>query len=623
MFKDTGDQHIYNKFSLLRRKVKDKVIHCYLKYVHAIEEGLLVHMKEFWSYTKQLRKTNTYPKSIKFNNKVASTNKGIAETFKEFFQSVYRSSNNRNQHVKRNKVNSSLPPFQISENDILKIITGLDGDKGPGFDGIPNLFIINADSALLKPLSIIFNKSLQTGVFPQRFKESIIHPIHKNGDKGDATNYRPVTILNAFAKILERLIHQALLSHVQPYLNHHQHGFLPRRSTVSNLLEYTTWLSTNLDLKQQIDVIYLDFSKAFDAVSHNLIVEKLRDFGVSGALIPWFNSYLRDRPVRVVFNGDNSSTFFPTSGVPQGSILGPLLFVLYIDELPEIIESYSVGFADDFKIGRVVNNREDCEALQRDINNVFNWSEENDLTLNTTKTNSVTITNKTVHNIKYNYSLNNTVINTKPSQNDLGVTIDTILKYNLHIESIINKAFKSLGFVIRTTKPFRDIESIIKLYKTLVLPHLEYASVIWNPFQKNHIDSLEAVQRRFTRYLWRKFGNQYTDYDSRLKHLKLLSLRKRRVVADQMLLYNILHGYVAVDAGSLGIGVKCGRTTRSAELFAEKTWNINSTFSATIPRILRFHNRYLTDVVDIFAASKHKYKADLIGIMTNFPDALL
>lgn len=330
------------EFRRLRHVVKQMSKRCFKRYCDAVERNMSSHMKEFWRFTKTLRKTNSYPSSMHLNlghgALLSSTNEGISNLFGIFFESVYDPDEGHPASL-FSKCNSTLARLCVTHEQVTEALARLDTDKRAGEYGISNFFLAKTASQIAKPLVMIFNASLATGIFPTRFKDTIIHPVFKDGDQHDVKNYRPIAILNAMAKVFERLVHGAVLFHVSPFLSEAQHGFLPKKSTVTNLLEYVTCVAEALDKREQIDALYLDFSKAFDKISHRILFAKLDNFGIAGPLLSWFKSYVSERSLSAVFNGARSEKFIPSSGVPQGSILGPLLFTIYIDELADCLDS--------------------------------------------------------------------------------------------------------------------------------------------------------------------------------------------------------------------------------------------------------------------------------------------
>ena len=229
------------------------------------------------------------------------------------------------------------------------------------------------------PLKIIFQLSINSGIFPDQFKKTLIFPIHKNGNNREVTNYRPIAILSAIEKVFEKIVYNSLYQFISPKLSSSQHGFLKGKSTVTNLLEQTTYLFEALDQRTQVDVLFADMSKGFDKVN---LLQKLSIFGVGGNLLKWIKSYLTDRPSQVVFNGSRSNTFYATSGVPQGSILGPLLFLVYIDDLTNYLSSNNSLYADDLKVKRQISDISSCNILQNDISKLHTWTSDNNLKSN-------------------------------------------------------------------------------------------------------------------------------------------------------------------------------------------------------------------------------------------------
>lgn len=277
------------------------------------------------------------------------------------------------------------------------------------------------------------------------------------------------------------------------------------RSTGSNLIEYINYISKALDRGLEVHAIYTDFSKAFDTVDHTILIAKLKKFGITDSLLHWFESYLSNRTLFVSFNGSVSSKFTTMSGVPQGSVLGPILFNIFINDLSEKLNCNFLLFADDLKIYTTITSIYDCIMLQNDINALFNWCGVNNLKLNIQKCNFMAFTNRIIP-LQTNYFIDGEELVKPDSVKDLGVIIDSKLKFDLHIDYIVIKSYRMLGFIMRTTKQFNNSDCIKLLYNALVRSNLEYNTYVWTPFQSNHILKLERIQRNFTRQLAFKFN---------------------------------------------------------------------------------------------------------------------
>ena len=259
----------------------------------------------------------------------------------------------------------------------------------------------------------------------------------------------------------------------------------------TQLLSVYDTVGKHLDEGKQTDMIFLDFSKAFDSVNHNLLINKLL----------WITDYLKDRSQRVVLDGSTSEWVPVTSGVPQGSILGPLLFLLFINDMPDRTEHLIFSlFADDATCFRILNNIEDCEQLQRDLNSLYEWSQVWKLNFNVLKCKVLSFTRNVIP-IVFKYHLNGTLLENISCYNDLGVTVDKFLVFNNHVSNVINKCNKVNG-MIRRSLGYRAPTSVsIKLYKALIQPIIEYSPPVWSPFTKIQIESIERIQRNFTRYM--------------------------------------------------------------------------------------------------------------------------
>ena len=278
---------------------------------------------------------------------------------------------------------------------IYKKLNNLDCNKGAGPDGIPPIFIHKCAAELVLPLSLIFNESLSSGDFPSEWKVAKVVPIHKSNNDDIVSSYRPISILSTVAKIFESLICPRIQNHLKLYLSEEQHGFVESRSTSINLILFTELLTQTIDSGHQVDVIYTDFSKAFDKVSHGILIGKLRAYGITGSLLSWLSSYLTDRSFYVVVNGFRSSLRNISSGVPQGSHLGPVLFNFFINDIPNIFQfSATFMYADDLKLVKIIKSKDDASDLQSDLQRLVQWCQINKMHLNSSKCYHVKYTRK-------------------------------------------------------------------------------------------------------------------------------------------------------------------------------------------------------------------------------------
>ena len=313
-----------------------------------------------------------------------------------------------------------------------------------------------------------------------------------------------------------------------------QYGVIPKRSTSLQLLNVMEEWAKILDSGGNINVIYCDIMKAFDQVPIDRLLTKVNSYGIKGSLLAWIGSFLKNRTMSVVINGDKSSEGSVTSGVPQGSVLGPLLFAIFINDLPLGIDSLLFMFADDTKLFREIKNQDDNAHLQQDLDELSNWSEKWKLKFHPGKC-SVLHLGKT--NKKTSYELNGQVLHASSSEKDLGVQIDDDLRFDEHIQAKTSKARQIWG-MIRRTFTFIDTETFPLLFKALVRPHLEYANCVWSPRFQHQIDDIEKVQRSATKQVP---GLQNMTYPERLKILKLPTLKHRRRRGDLIETYKIVH----------------------------------------------------------------------------------
>ena len=329
-----------------------------------------------------------------------------------------------------------------------------------GYDNVSAVFLIECADVLCYPLSSIFNLSIETGEYPSLLKHNNIVPVYKmKGDKSCVVSYRPISIQPVVSKIFERIVNDALRNHLKLLICDEQHGFLPMKSTTTNLLTYSDYITMAFDDSVQVHSVYTDFHKAFDSVSHNLLLHKMSAFfGFHGVELRWFSSYLTDRKQRVVLSGVESDWVSVSSGVPQGSILGPSLFIMFINDLPSsLAHSKCVLYADDAKIFKRISSLSDCLDLQRDLASFSEWCCTWKLSLNLSKCFYMNFSLKRSLNVIFDYSLNGYILPCLSQTKDLGVTFSSNMSFSVHITNIVNKALRMLGFVRRTMRHVNDI----------------------------------------------------------------------------------------------------------------------------------------------------------------------
>lgn len=542
-YKRDGTSDSYNRYSSLRAQSKLKIRQCYDDFLLNLQLNIPNNVKLFWSYTKSKRQTNTYNSGFKYENVTSNEPDAVCQMFSNYFKSTYsdeiRNSVNGATTFNINVRPNIVRPTIITDESVLKLLKTVDVNKNGGPDGIPNIFLKHTSEQIFKPLSILFNKSLSEGVFPIRFKTANLTPIFKKGDKSEVTNYRPICLLNAFAKIFERLMHDKILELVVDRLDLNQHGFIKGRSTLTNLAVYLNFLAQALDIGSEVHSIYTDFTKAFDLVNFDILLLKLKNYGIDELLLAWIESYLKNRLLRVVFAGGKSDPFVPNSGVPQGSVLGPLLFTLFINDLGSRLPCRYLLFADDLKLFWIIKGKEDIALLQAALDVLVDWCRENKLILNSSKCNTICFSNKHFPT-PCNYSIEGAVLNEVTVVRDLGIFVDTKLKFSHHIDVIVTDAYRMLGFIMRMTKNFSNIQCIKFLYNALVRSRLEYLTSIWTPYQLTYDSRVERVQKKYTRYINFRANRPYTYYDDRLNFFNLLSLNSRRKYYDMCLLYKII-----------------------------------------------------------------------------------
>lgn len=539
-----------NSLRNMEAAYKNLLSETYGAYMQRVQENLKQNPASFWKYVKSLKANPRIPNNVELDGTTASTTDEAANLFANFFQSVYSTTTPTIypgcfQRIPTHDIN--LAAISFSTDEVRKALEDVDVSKGAGVDGLPPLFLKNCAYSLAFPVACLFNQSLVEKTFPAIWKTARMVPIHKSGSTHRVENYRGVSVLCSLGKVFESMVQAELYRVAHSLISEHQHGFVKHRSTTTNLMCYTSVLFKEVEKRNQVDSVYVDFSKAFDVVPHDYAIAKLKHMGFPDHITGWLHSYLTNRKASVCVNSACSREFIIPSGVPQGSVLGPLIFILFVNDVGSRLKSPKKMFADDLKFYRVISSVLDCLALQSDIDELLLWCRENGMKMNVAKCKVISFTRR-LNAINHMYSIGSSTLERVDSIRDLGVTIDSKLSFQEHISTAAAKAYVVLGFIRRHASYFTDVYTLKTLFCTLVRSILEYAVPIWAPYHVVHAIRLERVQKQFIRFALRQLPwndpVNLPDYPSRCMLISLETLAARRLKLQRMFVFDLMEGSI-------------------------------------------------------------------------------
>ena len=432
--------------------------------------------------------------------------------------------------------------ISITPQGVAKLLKGINPNKAMGPDEIHPKILKELATELSEILCHFFQQSLDTGNIPLDWKQANICPLFKKNDRSLPSNYRPVSLTCICCKLLEHIVCSNLMQFFEGnnILSDRQHAFRQKRSCETQLNTVIHDWAGMLDKKNQVDIFILDFEKAFDTVPHELLKSKLHMYGVSKQALNWISDFLNNRKQTVVVNGSKSQNAEVVSGVPQGTVLGPILFLVHINDIAKCVNSEIRLFADDCVCYRNISSIDDCNKLQSDIDNLGKWARSWGMRFQPAKCNMMTLSKKR-KNINFDYSLEGTTLEILDKIKYLGVTISNDLNWAKHVNNVSVRANRTLGLLKRNLKQCSQ-EVKLLAYKCLVRPALEYASTVWDPHQIYLQNKLERVQRRAARFVTNNYHNYEVGSMTKiLEDLKLTPLRSRRKQNKVILLFKGLH----------------------------------------------------------------------------------
>ena len=398
--------------------------------------------------------------------------------------------------------------------ELLKIVRKLKTNKAPGYDGIDNIILKHIINYILDPLVFLLNLSLQSGKVPSDMKIAKVIPVFKKGDRLCVNNYRPISLLTCLSKILEKIVYSRTMTFLQKHniISDSQFGFREKHNTTHAILNLINNVSLSIEESCHTIGLFLDFSKAFDTINHNILLHKLAHYGIRGKALEWYRSYLGNRKQFVSVNGHESSTAPVTCGVPQGSLLGPLLFIIYVNDIQNSSSILSfILFADDSNL--FYTHRDPAQlvsTLNTELINVANWIKANKLSLNLQKTNYMLFSNSITQLPNQVIFSETVMIKEVKSTKFLGITIDNKLSWKYHIDNVCKTVSRNIGIINRVKQIF-PLSVLLTLYSTFILPYLNYGILAWGNSAEIRIGRLLLLQKRVMRIICNTSYRSHTD----------------------------------------------------------------------------------------------------------------
>ena len=441
-----------------------------------------------------------------------------------------------------------MDDITVCQNGVTKLLRNLKPFTATGPDGIPTKLLKEAAEEVSPAVTLLFQASISQGRVPPQWKKANIVPLFKKGSRSSPANYRPISLTSVLCKLCEHIIHCSIIRHLSAneILSDAQHGFRKRRSCDTQLIVTIEDLAKGIEEKSQTDVILLDYEKAFDKVSHRHLLAKVNHYGIQGSTFRWISDFLHSRSQVVLVDGQKSMETNVTSGVPQGSVLGPLLFLIFINDLPECVTSSTTRlFADDSILYRRISSRADAESLQKDLDALQDWESKWLMRFNASKCQVLQITNKR-DPVPATYTVHGQVLDVVDSAKYLGVHLDKQLNFNTHVNAITRKANGTRAFLSRN---IMHCSQQLKetAYTTYVRPTVEFACSAWDPYTQRNIKKIEQVQRSAARFIFGDF-QRTSSVTNMVSSLNWTSLEDRRRQSRIIMLYKIHHDLVDIKS---------------------------------------------------------------------------
>ena len=553
--KSKNDDKSWKKYKNYKKLVQKKCRESHQTYVQDLITSDHSN-KKFWTYVKSQRKEQSGVSDLVNDNKLIQNPKEKANLFNLQFSKVFSKPGallNKFKSPVSGSPNQTIKNIKVSKKGVTNLLKNINENKATGPDQIPGKLLKICAEELTDVFTIFFQNSLEQGKIPDNWKLAHIFPLFKKGDKTNVENYRPISLTSIACKLLEHIVHSTIMDFLDSgnILTPFQHGFRQGRSCETQLITTLNDFSNCLNKSGQIDAVLLDFSKAFDKVDHNILLSKCDKIGIQGPLLSWITSFLENRQQYVMVDGSLSDPCAVLSGVPQGTVLGPLLFLIYINDIHEHLTpgTFIRLFCDDSLLYRTINSISDAQILQKDLDQLQIWEHENKMEFHPGKCQVLKITNKQ-HPINKEYNIHGVILKLENFAKYLGITIDSKLNWNKHLDDIYKKASFMLSFLERN---FNKCPKNVKeqCYFALVRPILDYGCCAWDPHKVTQIRKLERLNKRAARFVTGNYTKEHGETNKNVETLGWPPLEERRAKIKLTMLFKIQKDLVHISKDEL------------------------------------------------------------------------
>ena len=599
--KNSNSENVHNKYKEIKRKTQQACRKAHAEYVNNMINEDEPHNKKLWAYIRSKRQENLGIPDLKphDSNRLIQDPKDKANLLNTQFSSVFSNPEPKIQHnIAIKDRYPEMQPIKVSKAGVLKLLLNINEHKATGPDEISGKILKTCANELCEIYQKLFQASLDQGQVPDDWKKANIVPLFKKGDRTKPENYRPVSLTSISCKLLEHIIHSNIMDHLDKYniLTSIQHGFRQKRSCESQLITTLHDFNNSLNDRGQTDAILLDFSKAFDKVDHIGLITKLKQYGITKSLLNWNESFLLNRTQKVIVDGQESDPSPVISGVPQGTVLGPLFFLIYINDIGENLTPGTTLrlFADDSLLYRNIKDRDDCQILQKDLDNLQKWENKWKMEFHPDKCQVLTISNKK-QNIKSDYTIHNQTLKTTNNAKYLGVIIDDKLKWKEQHKAVCKKANNLLAFFKRNLSSCPQHVKT-KCCNALLKPVLEYGSCVWDPHQQTQIKDIEKVHKNAARFVTN--NHSYTTGSTKINMNKLgwIPLEEQRAKHKITTFYKAMHNEIKIpiEGFKMKNTYRCTRT--GCLTYNIPTSRIDCHLHSFFPSTIRLWNNLPSDI---------------------------